>query len=119
MPAHSEIASIVEKEHTGRAIVPGRLAQKCPNQRIGSPRLEDYHPADVIELIGESGDALLHGAAAKIRPALDNDARWLALGVGVDYSHVIDLSVRGARPAIPPLPELAPLLFEERFLRTR
>ena len=72
VPTHAEIASVVEKENARRAIVSRWLAQERANQRIGSAWLEDHHPADVIELIRESGDTFLHGTVAEIRTALTN-----------------------------------------------
>jgi hypothetical protein len=37
--------------------------------------------------------------------------------MGINYSHALHSSGRGAWPAAPPLPELAPVLLEKRRLR--
>src|SRR5579863_2221121 len=62
-------------------------------------RLVDGEAADMIELGGEAAKPSGERARPKVRPAVDDHARWLALGVGVDDPHRSGLR---ARPGGPP-----------------
>ncbi len=96
MAAHADVSDIVEEDDAGRAGAVARLAQQRPNDRVVSVRLVDGEAAEMIELAGEAGKPLGERAVAKRRAAIDDHARRLALGMGIDDAH--GASVLSARP---------------------
>ena len=87
MAAHTKVAGVVKEQDTGDAVVLRGFYQQRANQGVRAARLEIDGPADVIELAFETLDTLAHAARAQVRPAVNNDARWLAFGMGIDKSH--------------------------------
>ncbi len=64
-----------------------RLAEERADQRVVAARLVDGEAADMIELGGEAAQPLSKRPVAERRPAVDDHARGLALGMGVDDPH--------------------------------
>ena len=85
--AHAEKADVVEEDQTGGASRILRLAQQRADQRVEAARLVDDESPDMIEFLGEALTPLGERAAAERRPAVDDEPRRLALGVGIDDAH--------------------------------
>ena len=84
MPAHAEIADVVEEDDAGRAARIDRRTQQRPDHHIRPARFIDDGGAITIEVGTKALAPLGEGAAAEVRSAGDDDARRLAAGVGVD-----------------------------------
>src|ERR1700733_3167992 len=54
VPAHAEIADVVEEDQAGRAARILRLAEQRADQGVMAARFEKREPADMIELLGEA-----------------------------------------------------------------
>ena len=87
MAAHAEISDIVEENDAGGARGVVRLAKKRADHRIVAARLVNGIAAEMVEIRGEAGEPFGERAAAQRRSAIDDHARRLALGMGVDDVH--------------------------------
>ena len=96
--AHPEGARVVEEDDAGRRPGLDRGRQQRAHDRVVPPRLADDGLAQpVLALAGGSARRSAMVRPSRLRPALDHDARRLALGVRVD-----DLDAVG--PAADPEP---------------
>jgi hypothetical protein len=84
MAAHAEIADVVEEDHAGGAGGIDGRAQQRADDRVGAARFIDYGRAKEIVLGAEEFEAFGERPRAEVRTAVDDQARGLAAGVGVD-----------------------------------
>jgi len=105
VPAHTEIADIVEKDHARHRGGVHRLAQECPHQDIrprGSLTTAERKLSFSVAIAGDAP----HRAVAEFRPTTDYSARRLATCVRVDHadpsrgSHDGDYDSRRVRAGI-------------------
>jgi hypothetical protein len=84
VPAHSEIASVIEKNRAGHTAIVHRRAKKRTDDNIRTSRLVDYRAAEVIILCLESLSPQDETSLAQIRTACDDHPSWLTASVGVN-----------------------------------
>jgi hypothetical protein len=87
VPAHADIADIVEEDDAGCASGVVRLAEEGADDRIVPARLVDGEAAEMIELAGKAGAALDEGTVAKRRSPIHDHAGGLTFCMGIDNSH--------------------------------
>ena len=75
--AHPEVRDVIEKQHAGNTGFIERLAQQCPDERVGTSRFVDNRGTEVVVFAVKTFEPLGQGAVAQIRRAADDDARWL------------------------------------------
>ncbi len=81
MPAHAEIARVVEEDHAGRCVAADRLYKQCAHQHVRAARLQQNRPAIDIMLRAHALQPFSHGAAAQLRAPRDYATRRLPRGV--------------------------------------
>ncbi|KGC40060.1 hypothetical protein DO73_4432 [Burkholderia pseudomallei] len=94
VPAHAEIARVVEEDHARRRAGRDGLAQQRADEHVAAARLEDAGGAIAVVLAREHGQTLGHRAAAERRKAGHDDARGFAARVrinDVDVLHVASI----------------------------
>src|SRR4051794_20246121 len=84
MPAHAEIADVVEEDHRGRRRWIDGRHKKCADEHSRSTRLVDDRSAVAIKLPAEDLTTLGQRSAAQFRATIYDHARRLAAGVRVD-----------------------------------
>src|SRR6188768_2744498 len=99
MPAHAEIAGIVEEDDSRDTTRILRLAQERSHDCFVTTWLVNQHPPVVIGRFTKPNHALAKGTCAEIRTARDDDSRRLALGVRVDDVNLSQSSTHSAAPA--------------------
>src|SRR5579864_2405363 len=95
---HAKISDVVEENDAGGARRIVGLAQERPDDCIMPVRLVDGEAAEVVELAGKASAALSERTVAQRRTAVDDHARRLALGMGVDNPHEVSPSRPTTRP---------------------
>ena len=98
VPAHAEIARIVEENYAGGAGRVVRLAEERANHCLMTVGLGHGEAAQMIKFASEALAPLGHRPIAKRRAAIDDHPRGLALGVGVDDPQRLSPSRRARRP---------------------
>ena len=84
MPAHAEIADIVEKDDASRRTLVDRLAQEGTNDRIMPSRLANDSPPQMIVIASKNFQPLGHRTISKIGKSISNDTRRLTACVRID-----------------------------------
>jgi hypothetical protein len=69
VPAHADVADIVEEDDPQLAVAAMRLAQECANDGIRAARLVDDGRAVVVKVLAKARDALRERTCAKIGTA--------------------------------------------------
>ena len=87
VPAHAEIARIVEEYDAGGACRVVRLAKERADHCLVTMGLGHCEAAELIEFASEALAPLGQRAVAERRAALDDHAGRLALGMRVDNPH--------------------------------
>ena len=85
--AHAEEADIVEEDEPRSAIFVRRPAEQGAHQPLMAPGFVHDEAAQVIEIACQAGPQFGHRARSQIGPALDDESRGLALGMGIDDPH--------------------------------
>src|SRR5690349_23199572 len=88
MPAHAQIADIVEEYDTRGTAWVFRCTQHGPNQGVRSARLIHDRGTKRVEAVAKSVAALSQTAAAQLRSALNYHSRCLAACMRVDHTNI-------------------------------
>jgi hypothetical protein len=87
MPAHSQVANIVEEENTGRAAGICRFREKRSHQNIGSAGLIHHHRPEVIVFVCKPPETFGQGGFSEVGTSFDHHTCRFAGGVGVKDSN--------------------------------
>ena len=85
--AHSEIADIIEEDHTSCARRINWLAKERTDNNVRSTRLVDDGRPERIMPGAKVFQPLSHRTSTQIRTAVDDYSGWLTTGVRIDYAN--------------------------------
>jgi hypothetical protein len=81
---HSQIANVIEEDHTGNARWIHGIAKQCPNHDIGPPRLIHNGGAKTVVLAAEALQSLGKRSGPEVRGTAHHQPGGLASGMGID-----------------------------------
>src|SRR5215470_2465259 len=84
VPAHADVADVVEEDDAEVTGAVRRTAQQRPDDGVGAPRLVNDRRAPTIVLVAKHGKPLLKRPVAEVGPTLEDEARRLASRVGIE-----------------------------------
>ena len=87
MPAHAEVAGIVEVDHPGGACRVVRFADERAHHRLVAVGLGHREATEMVEFTSEALAPFGHRPIAERRPAIDDHPGRLALGMRIDDPH--------------------------------
>src|SRR5215831_10037913 len=91
MPAHPQVADVVEEDDSGRAVLVLGLTQQCAHEGIRASRFVDNCRPEFVVLVAEAFKPDAQWTRPEIGGAADHDAGWLTAGMGIDYLDLIHL----------------------------
>ncbi len=96
VPAHAQVADVIEEDHAGRARSVARLAKQSANEHVGAAWLIDDRRTKTVVLLLEGAQPFGQRARPQFRPAVHHKARWLAAGMRIDGLNFVQQgSLRG------------------------
>src|SRR5262249_3164071 len=85
VPAHAEIADVVEEDDAGGARSHRWQAEQSADENIRAARFGDHGGTKGVVLGSEHVEPGSHGSWSELRPTIDPDARWFASGVRIHH----------------------------------
>ncbi|MDQ1132240.1 hypothetical protein QE386_000835 [Pseudoxanthomonas winnipegensis] len=89
VPAHAQVADVVEEDHAGAGIGPTRRQQQRADHRVRAARFAGDRAAPAVEVAGEAFAALRQVALAQFGKTGDHDPGRFASGVRVDHVDLV------------------------------
>ena len=85
MPAHVQVADIIEKDHARRTSRVRRLTQQRPHHRVRSPRFIANRRPVVVKFVPEQFQPFPHCPAAQWRPSANHQPCGFSPGMRIDH----------------------------------
>ncbi len=82
--AHAEVAHVVKEDDSGGARRVAGLAQQSADHHVGTTRFVHHGRTESVVPVAKNLQLVGNAAAAQLGSAVDDQARRLAAGVGVD-----------------------------------
>jgi hypothetical protein len=93
VPAHPEVAHIVEEDHASQAVRINGIAEKRTHHDVGPARFVDDRRAKIVVELAKAFQTLYQRTRPEIGSAADNHARRLPASVGIDDADSTPFSV--------------------------